>query len=112
MVKGSQTAAFLGAASLARRFFLVDSRPGAARRAPHTVPQLAEINLQLGNRSTQSVSMHAQFPRSAALVAFIFLQNGEDELFLELAHRFGIENIAFVHLSNERFELISHGISL
>ncbi len=53
-----------------------------------------------------------KFARRAALVALVLLQNGEDELLFEFAHRFGIQNITSVHLHNKGFELISHGISL
>jgi len=56
--------------------------------------------------------MHTELPRRPALIAFILLQDSENEAFFELAHGFGIKNIAFVHLHDERFELISHGFSL
>jgi hypothetical protein len=42
----------------------------------------------------------------------VFLQYGEDEPLFEFAYRLGVQNIAFVHLQDECFELISHGIPL
>jgi len=54
--------------------------------------------------------VHAQFARGAALVALILLQHCQDEALLEFAHGFRIEDIAFVHLHDEGFELISHGV--
>jgi hypothetical protein len=56
--------------------------------------------------------MHAQLTRGPALVSVVFLQHCKDEPLLEFAYRLGVQNIAFVHLQNECFELISHGISL
>jgi hypothetical protein len=52
--------------------------------------------------------MHAQFAGSTALVAFVFLKHGEDESFLELTHALGVEDVAFIHLQNECFQLIFH----
>lgn len=56
--------------------------------------------------------MHSQLARGPALVSIVFLEHREDESLLEFPYRFGIQNIAFVHLQDERFELISHGLSL
>ena len=56
--------------------------------------------------------MHPQLTRGPALVSAVFLQYCEDETLLEFAHRLGVENVAFVHLEDECFELISHGIPL
>ncbi len=56
--------------------------------------------------------MHPQLTGGTALVPIVFLQHGEDEPLLEFAHRLGVKNIAFVHLQDECFELISHGILL
>ena len=56
--------------------------------------------------------MHAQLASGAALVAFVLLQNGKDEAFLELANSLGIKDIASVHLQNKCFQLIFHGASL
>jgi hypothetical protein len=53
-----------------------------------------------------------QLTRGAALIAVVFLQNGEDEPLLEFAHCLRVQNIAFVHLQDECFELISHGLPL
>ena len=56
--------------------------------------------------------MHIQLARGPALVAVVLLQYGQNEALLELAHRFGVQNVALVHLHNQCFKLISHGISL
>jgi hypothetical protein len=56
--------------------------------------------------------MHPQLAGGPALVSIVFLQYGEDESLLEFAYRLGVQNIAFVHLQDECFELISHGIPL
>ena len=56
--------------------------------------------------------MHSQLAGGAALVAVVFLEHGSDEPPLEFLHRFGIQNVALVHLLHERFQLIFHRISL
>ena len=56
--------------------------------------------------------MHSQLPRGAALVALVFLENSSDEAFLEFSDRFGIKNVALIHLVYECFQLIFHRISL
>jgi len=56
--------------------------------------------------------MHAEFTRRPALVALVLLENSQDEPFLELPYRFGIKDVASVHLQYERFELIFHRGSL
>jgi hypothetical protein len=53
--------------------------------------------------------MHPQLAGGAALVSIVFLEYGKDEAFFEFAHRLGIQNIAFIHLQDKCFELISHG---
>jgi hypothetical protein len=85
---------------------------GAAGRALDAVAELADVDFQLGDSAAESVPMHAQFAGGAALVAFVFLEHGEDETFLELAHAFGIKNVASVHLQHECFQLIFHEGSL
>jgi len=56
--------------------------------------------------------MHSQLTGGPALISIVFLQYGEDEALFEFAYRLGVQNIAFVHLQDECFELISHGIPL
>ena len=56
--------------------------------------------------------MHPQLACCFALVALVFLQHRQDKPLLELAHRLGVQDIALVHLHDECFELVSHGISL
>jgi hypothetical protein len=56
--------------------------------------------------------VHAEFPGCPALIPFILLQYGQDKPLLEFAYCLGIEDVALVHLHDEGFELISHGISL
>ena len=97
---------------LSRQLAFVCRRACASRRTSASITELPDIDLQLAYRPAQSIPVHAQFARGAALVALIFFEHGRDEAPLEFAHRFRIENIAFVHLMNEGFELIFHGISL
>lgn len=52
--------------------------------------------------------MHAEFAGGLALIAAIFLEHRDDEAFFELAYRFGIKNIALIHLKHEGFQLIFH----
>jgi hypothetical protein len=73
---------------------------------------LSHINLQFGNGAAQRVAVHSQLPRGPALVAVVFLQHGENEALFEFAYCLGVQNIALVHLQDECFELISHGIPL
>jgi len=96
----------------ADRFFIVSGGTSAARRTFDPGPQLPYINLQLGDGATEGVAMHPQLARGAALVSIIFLQHSEDKALLEFPHRFGIKNIAFIHLQDKCFELISQGASL
>jgi len=56
--------------------------------------------------------MHSQLPCGATLVPFVFLENSCDEALLEFSDRFGIKNVALIHLVYECFQLIFHGISL
>src|ERR1700734_1781388 len=93
---------------LARRLLLQCDWTCAARWALCAIPQLANIDLQFSNGPAQSVAVHVELARGAALVAFILLQDGEDKPLLELSHALGIKNIASVHLQDERFQLIFH----
>jgi len=56
--------------------------------------------------------MHSQFTCCPALISIVFLQHGKDEPLLEFADRLRVQNITLVHLQDECFELISHGIPL
>ena len=56
--------------------------------------------------------MHTKFTRSTALVSLVLLQDRQNEFLLEFADGLGVENITLIHLHNQGFELISHGISL
>jgi len=93
-------------------FFLHGDGAGAAGRALDAVAELADVDLQLGDGAAEGVAVHAQFAGGAALVAFVLLQDGQDETFFELAYAFGIQNIAAVHLQDKRFQLIFHDASL
>jgi hypothetical protein len=101
-----------GRTRLPRHLLLVGRRASAARRTLAAIPKLTNVDLKLSDRAAEGVAVHVQFARGAALVALVLLQHGQDELLLELANRFRVENIAFVHLHDEGFELILHGISL
>jgi hypothetical protein len=73
---------------------------------------LTDVNLQLRDGAAQSIAVHTKLARGAALVSFVFLKYRQDKALLEFAHRLRVQNIAFVHLHNQGFQLISHGISL
>jgi hypothetical protein len=101
-----------GACGLSRRLLFQRDRTRAARRAFRAIPQLPNINLEFVDGPAQSVSVHVELARGTALVAFVFLQDGEDKSLLKLTHALGIKNVASVHLQDERFQLIFHGRSL
>src|ERR1700685_1309781 len=83
-------------------------RPRTARRTPYSVTQLADVDLQFGDGAAEGVAVHAELARRAALVAFIFLEDGQDETLLEFSPALGVKNVASVHLQNKRFQLIFH----
>ena len=83
-------------------------RAGAAGWALDAVAELADVDLQFGDGAAERVAVHAEFAGGAALVAFVFLQHGQDETLLEFTHAFGIKNIAAVHLQDKCFQLIFH----
>ena len=85
---------------------------GATGRTLDAVAELANIDLQFADGAAQSIAVHAQFSCGSALVAFILLENCQDEAFLELPNSFGIKNIAAVHLQDKCFQLIFHNASL
>ena len=99
-------------ARLADGFFLESNRAGTAWGTLHAVAQLANIDFQFGEGAAESVAVHAQLARGAALVAFVFLKHGQDKALFKLTNGLGVQNIAFVHLHDERFELIFHSLSL
>src|SRR5579872_3116679 len=90
-------------ASLTRNLLLKHDRPCAARRTAHAVTQSAQIDLELRERAAQRIAVHAQLASGLALIAIVLFKNGDDESLLEFAHRFGVENAAFLHLQNESF---------
>lgn len=97
---------------LPRHLLLHSQRAGTTWWTARTIAQLPHINLELGDGAAEGVAVHAQFAGGAALVAFVFLQDGKDELLLEFADRLGIQDVAFVHLHDQSFQLIFHGASL
>jgi hypothetical protein len=92
--------------------FLKGCRTSTARGAPAAVAELTHVKFELSDGAAQGVSMHSQLPRGATLVALVFLENSSDEAFLEFSDRFGIKNVALIHLVYECFQLIFHRISL
>jgi hypothetical protein len=93
---------------LADDFLFQRYRAGAAGWALYAVAELADVDLQLGDGAAERVAVHAQFAGGAALVAFVFFEDGQDETFFEFSDAFRIKNIAAVHLQNECFQLIFH----
>jgi len=84
----------------------------AARRAARTWTQRPDVEIQFGDGAAEGVAVHSELACCLTLVAFVLLQNREDETFLEFANGFGIENSTFVHLENQGFQLVFHNASL
>jgi len=105
---------FLGSepSHLASRFLFHGHRARTAWGTLDAIAELTNVYLQLGDSTAESIAVHAQFARSAALVAPVFLKHGEYESLLELTYAFGIKNVALVHLQDECFQLIFHDASL
>ena len=80
----------------------------AAGRTLSAGAQRTNINLEFLHGPAQRVPVHAQLPRCFALIAPVFFEHGYDKAFLKLTDRFRIEDVAFVHLENECFQLIFH----
>jgi hypothetical protein len=80
----------------------------AAGRAFGAGTQRADINLEFLHGAAEGVAVHIQLPRGFALVAPIFFEHGHNKTLLEFTDRFRVENIAFIHLKNKRFQLIFH----
>ncbi len=58
--------------------------------------------------AAKRIAVHAQFASCLALVAAILFEHGDNETLFEFPNRFRVENVAFVHLQNECFQLIFH----
>ena len=97
------------AAKLTRGFLFHESWPGTAWRALSAIPELSHIDFELRDGATESISVHPEFTSGAALVASVFLEDGQYKALLEFTYRLGIKNVALVHLHYEGFELIFHG---
>src|SRR5215813_1927496 len=96
----------------ASHLLLNPKRPRAPRRTPDTVAQLPHIDFQFGDSPAKRIAVHSQLPCSAALISFVLLQDGQYELLFEFAYGFGIEDVTSIHLQDQGFELIFHGVSL
>ena len=104
-------ARFLTASSewrLAGLFSLQRDRTRAVGRTLRAGAQWTDINLQLLHGPAQRVPVHAQLPRRLALIAPVFFEHGHNKALFKLANRLRIEDVAFVHLKNECFQLIFH----
>ena len=97
---------------LAYGFLLQRDGTRTAWRAPDTVAEQAYINLQFVDGAAQRIAVHFELAGGPALVAFVFLEHSEDKSFLEFTDGFRVQNVALVHLHDERFQLICHGGSL
>jgi len=89
--------------ALANSLLLESDGTGTARGATGSVAEEANVNFEFGESTTEGVAMHAEFAGGAALVAFIFLENGEDEALFEFADCLRIKDVALVHLHDEGF---------
>jgi hypothetical protein len=109
---GAGSIAHLKWKSLPRHFPLHPDWPCTARRTFAAFPQLPYIDFQFRDRAAQGIAVHAQLPGRPTLIALVLLQDGQYELLFEFPDSLGIENIASVHLQDQSFELIFHGVSL
>lgn len=81
-------------------------------RAFGAISKLPDVYFQLVDRAAQGIAVHAEFAGGAALVALVFLKDGEDKALLEFPYTLGIQDVALVHLQDECFQLIFHDVSL
>jgi hypothetical protein len=109
---GAGSIAHLKSKSLPRHFLLDPDWPCTARRTFAAFSQLPYIDFQFRDRAAQGIAVHAQLPRRPTLIALVLLQDCQYELLFEFPDSLGIENIASVHLQDQSFELIFHGVSL
>jgi len=91
---------------------VVSCRASGPGRTASAVAKQPYIYFQLINRAAQGVAVHPELTRRATLIAFVLLQDRRNKTALKFAYRFGIKDIAAVHLLYQRFKLIFHGISL
>ena len=64
------------AAKLTRGLLFQESWPGAAWRTLSAIPELSHIDFELRDGAAESISVHPEFSRGAALVASVFLEDG------------------------------------
>jgi hypothetical protein len=88
---------------LANGFFLQSDGTSAAWRATGSVAEEANVDFEFGESAAEGVAVHAEFAGGAALVAFVFLENRQDEALFEFADSLGIKDVALVHLHDEGF---------
>ena len=90
-------------AFLTRKSLLVSCNAHAARWTLPAVTEFADINLQLSDGAAQSIAVHSQLARCAALIPLVLFEHSRNKALFEFSDRFGIENVALVHLLYERF---------
>ena len=78
------------AAKLTRGFLFHESWPGTAWRTLSAIPELSHINFELRDGAAESIPVHPEFSRGAALVASVFLEDGQYKALLEFTYRLGI----------------------
>ena len=88
---------------------VVSCRASGPGRTASAVAKQPYIYFQLINRAAQGVAVHPELTRRATLIAFVLLQDRQDEALLELPHRLGVKDVAAIHLQDECFKLIFHG---
>jgi len=88
---------------LAHRFPFHRQGPRTAGWTLRAIAKLADVDFEFIDGPAEGIAMHSQLAGSAALVAFIFLEDGEDKALLKFAHPLGIENVALVHLQDQCF---------
>src|SRR5579864_1450299 len=64
----------------------------AANGTSSAVAELANVELELGDGSAESIAVHPQFSRGFALIALVLLEHVHDEALLEFADGLRVEN--------------------
>jgi hypothetical protein len=78
----------------------------AAGRTLGSATHGTNVNLEFLHGPAESIAVHAELARGFALVSFILFKHGYDKALFEFPDGFRVENIAFIHLKDECFELI------
>jgi hypothetical protein len=71
---------------LAHSFLFQSDGARAARWALHAISELAHIDLQLADGAAEGIAVHAKLACCPALIAFVFLEDGQNKALFEFTH--------------------------